>query len=530
MHRRSLLKGAALSALPLPALTQPGLAQPAIGQASRARTLRFVPQAALTALDPIVQNATISSTHGFCVFDTLFATDGKLAPRPQMAASHEMSADGLLWTIRLRDGLRFHDGEPVRSRDCVASLKRWCVRDLFGQILARAVAEWGTPDERTLTIRLNRPFPALLYALAKPASVPPFIMPERLAATAPDKPVPEMIGSGPWKFLAGEFNPGSFVAYARNEAYVPRDEPAEGASGGKRVHFDRLEWHIIPDGATAGAALQRGEVDWVEYPLPDLLPLFARDRNIKTQIYDPIGFLGVIRFNHLHAPFDKVEVRRAVRDCISQSDHMASVAAPGDWRECHSLFPCTLPDVVEFPSPPRDFDKARAAIRAAGAEGAKVVVINPTDFAAVAPQGRLAADVCRQLGFQVDLQEMDWAAMLTRRNSREDAQHGGWSIYPTNFPAASIANPAVNSGIRGDGPTAWFGWPTDPATEANIERWLYAPNPAAQSEAFADVQRTAWDHVGFAPSGLFVLKTGFRSDLSGVLQGPNPYMWNLRRG
>ncbi|WP_426959463.1 ABC transporter substrate-binding protein [Muricoccus radiodurans] len=520
MHRRSLLKGAALSALPLPALAQP----------ARARTLRFVPQAALTALDPIVQNATISTTHGFCVFDTLYATDAKLAPHPQMASGHETSADGLLWTIRLRDGLRFHDGAPVLARDCVASLQRWCARDLFGQILAKAVAEWGAPDDRTITVRLNRPFPAFLYALAKPASVPAFIMPERLARTAPDRPVAEMIGSGPWRFLANEFVPGSRVAYARNEGYVPRDEPAQGASGGKRVNFDRLEWHIIPDGATAGAALQRGEVDWVEYPLPDLLPVLERSRDIRLQVYDPIGFLGVIRFNHLHPPFDKVEVRRAVRDCISQPDHMAAVAAPGDWWECHSLFPCTLDGVTQFPAPTRDFDRARAAIRAAGAEGAKVVVINPTDFAAVAPQGRLAADVCQRLGFEVDLQEMDWAAMLSRRNSREAADRGGWSIYPTNFPAASIANPAVNSGIRGDGPTAWFGWPTDPATEANIERWLYAPDAAAQAAAFAEVQRSAWEHVGFAPSGLFVLKTGFRSDLSGVLQGPNPYLWNLRRG
>ena len=159
-----------------------------------------------------------------------------------------------------------------------------------------------------------------------------------------------------------------------------------------------------------------------------------------------------------------------------------------------------------------------------------MVVISPTDFAAVAPQGRLAADVCRRLGFQVDLQEMDWAAMLTRRNSREAADRGGWSIYPTNFPAASIANPAVNSGIRGDGPTAWFGWPTDPATEAGIDRWLHAPDAAAQGAEFAAVQRSAWEHVGFAPSGLFVLRTGFRSDLSGVLQGPNPYLWNVRRG
>ena len=273
------------------------------------------------------------------------AATRKLRPRPQMAEGHEVSADGLSWTIRLREGLRFHDGTPVRARDCAASLQRWAVRDGFGQVLARAVAEWGTADDRDLVIRLHRPFPALLDALAKPGASPAFIMPERLAATPADRPITEMVGSGPWRFLAGEFNQGALAAYARNDAYVPRDEPAEAASGGKRVHFDRLELVWIPDGGTAAAALRTGEIDWIEYPLPDLVPVLQRDRGIGTQVYDPNGFLGFLRFNHLHPPFDDVAVRRAIRDVLVQPDYMAAVALPGDWSECHAVFPCGLPQV-----------------------------------------------------------------------------------------------------------------------------------------------------------------------------------------
>ena len=142
-----------------------------------------------------------------------------------------------------------------------------------------------------------------------------------------------MIGSGPWRFIAGEFNQGARSHYAKNDAYVPRAEAAEAASGGKRVHFDRLEMVWIPDGGTAASALRTGEIDWIEYPLPDLVPTLERDRNTRTQVYDPNGFLGFLRFNHLHAPFNDVRVRRAIRDVLVQSDFMQAVALPGDWQE-----------------------------------------------------------------------------------------------------------------------------------------------------------------------------------------------------
>ncbi len=510
------------------------LAAPALAQPARARTLRFMPQAALASLDPIFNPTTIVTTHGYCVFDTLYGCDRSLRPQPQMAEGHSVSADGLTWTIRLRNGLRFHDGQPVRALDCIASLKRWGARDGFGGLLLKAVAEWQAPDDRTISIRLHRPFPALLDALAKPAASPAFIMPERIAALPADKPIgiEQMIGSGPWRFLGAEFVQGAKSVYAKNEAYVPRAEPAEAAAGGKHVHFDRLELIWIPDGGTAAAALQTGEIDWIEYPLPDLVPVLQRDRGITTQVYDPNGFLGFLRFNALHPPFNNLEVRRAIREVMVQSDYMAAVALPGDWQECHAVFPCGLPGVTEFPAKTPDaaaMQRARDALKAAGYAGEPVVVVNPSDFPAVTQQGRVTADLLRRLGVTVELFESDWATVIARRANKAPPAQGGWNLHNTNFPAAAIANPAVSPIIRGNGERAWFGWPTDAASEAEVEAWISAADAVGQARAMGGLQEAAWKSIPFAPTGLFRLRTAFRSDLSGVLQGPNPFLWNLRR-
>lgn len=523
LNRRHLL------AAPLAA----GLAAPAAAQNARTRTLRFMPQAALASLDPVFNLTTITSTHGNCVFDTLYGVDAQLRPRPQMAAGHEVSADGLTWTITLRDGLAFHDGEPVLARDCVASIRRWAVRDGFGQMLMQATAELSAPDDKRIIFRLHRPFPSLLDGLAKIMTIPCFIMPARIAATPADRAITEIVGSGPWRFLPGEFNAGAFAAYAKNERYVPRDEPAELSSGGKRVHFDRLEMVWIPDGGTAAAALRTGEVDWIEYPLPDLVPVLDRDRNTRTQIYDPLGFLGFLRFNHLHAPFNDVRVRRAIRDLIVQSDFMSAVAIPGDWQECHAMFPCSLPGIREFPPAPRNaaaMDRAREALREAGYRGETLVHINPSDFPAVTQQGRLTVDLMRRLGVTIEAVESDWATIVARRANRAPPTQGGWSLHNTNFPSPGIANPGLSPIIRAHGAAAWFGWPEDAAIEEQVQAWLAAPDRAGQEAAMAKLQEAAWDSVPFAPTGLFRLRTAFRRELSGVLQAPSPMLWNLRRG
>src|SRR5208282_5934437 len=163
------------------------------------KTLRFIAGSDLRVLDPIWTTAGITRNHGYMVFDTLFALDPKFMPQPQMVGDYSVSADKLLYSFTLRDGLKFHDGEPVRGIDCVASLIRWMARDSFGQSLATAVDKIEAADGKSFTIRLKEPFPFLLDALGKVSGLVPFVMPERLAKTDPYQQVTETVGSGPYK-------------------------------------------------------------------------------------------------------------------------------------------------------------------------------------------------------------------------------------------------------------------------------------------------------------------------------------------
>jgi peptide/nickel transport system substrate-binding protein len=519
MHRRAFLAGTAATAL----------ARPAFGQA--ARTLRFVPQANLTSLDPVWTTATVTNNHAYYVFDTLYGADMDLVARPQMASGHTVSADNLVWTIRLRDGLLFHDGTKVRAADCIASLKRWCRRDSYGQLLGKAVAEWNAPDDSTIELRLARPFPALPDALAK-VDGPAVIMPERLAVTDAMAQVTEMVGSGPYRFVAGEYVPGNRVVYEKFAGYVPRAEPPSRNAGGKIGHYDRVEWHVIPDPATAAAALMAGEVDWWERPLADLQPMLATNARIKREVTDPTGRLSIMRLNHLHPPFNNPKVRAAVRMAVVQEDYMT--AAQGDdrtaWQVCRSLWPKGTPYYAgeEEALMPQDIKAAGAALKASGYGGETVVIINPTDFPDIGPLGQVTADTLRRIGMKVDLLEADWGTVIQRRSSREPAERGGWSIFHTSGSAVGWANPAVSVLVRGQGAAGWFGWWSNAKAEALAEAWLEGATPAAQRDAAVALGRLALEDGATIPLGQFTIKTAYRTTLAGMLPGSAPYPWGVK--
>lgn len=522
MKRRRLLQSAAASLL----------ATPAIAQNTRATTLRFIPQSNLSVLDPIWTTATVTTNHGYYVFDTLYAYDSQMRPQPQMAAGHTVSGDGRIWRITLRDGLMFHDNTPVRAIDCVASLQRWSKREPYGQLLAAVVDQWSAPDDRTIEIRLTRPFPLLLSALGKADASAPFVMPERLARIEATTAITEMVGSGPYRFLAAEYNSGSRAAYEKFDSYIPRAEPPSWASGAKLAHFKRIEWHIIPDASTAGAALQNGEVDWWENPLGDLLPSLSKNPALATQIADPAGRVAFMRLNHLQPPFNDVRIRRAVLMAVNQEDHMR--AAVGDdtqlWQLSRSLWPAGTPYFSDDGGKlmKASIADARAALKEAGYAGQRVVVINPGDYPLIGALGQVTAALLRDIGMNVDLQTMDWGTVVQRRTSREPVEKGGWSIFHSTGSSGGYSNPAVSSLVRGQGTAGWFGWYTSAACEQMAKDWLDAPDSAAQARIAGEKGALALSEVATVPLGLFKVKTAFRKSLTGVLNGPSPYPWNVR--
>ena len=524
MNRRSFLRagaaGIAASSLPRFSIAQP----------ANARVLRFVPQANLTVLDPIITTAAVTANHGWMVWDTLFGVNAAQQAKPQMAEGYTVSDDGRTYLIKLREGLKWHDGEPVLARDCAASLARWAVRDTFGQTVAKSVDAWGTADDKTVKIALKRPFPLLIDAIAVQNS---FIMPERLAKTDPFKAITEIVGSGPFRFLKDEFVAGSAAAWEKFEGYVPRQEPAEWNSGGKVAHFQRIEWKIIPDAATASAALQNGEVDWYEQAQIDLVPMLKRSKDIVIGPSNPQGYIGGMRFNCIQPPFDDVRLRRAVMVAVNQEDYMRAIMGDDHsaWRVCRSQYPCgtTYGTEVDLPVQRGDLAAAKKMIQEAGYNGQKAVIINPTDFATIGPLGDITYDMFKKIGINAELQDTDWGSVVQRRATKEPVEKGGWSVFHTWFTGGFILNPVVTAPFRAQGKAGWFGWYDNPKVEQLTQDWLDAKDEDARKKIAAAIQIENYSQAPAITLGQFQIPTAYNNTLAGKLEYTGPLFWNVRR-
>jgi peptide/nickel transport system substrate-binding protein len=507
-----------------------GLAAPAIAQ--NARVLRFIPSSDLAGLDPIWTTGYVVRNHGYMVFDTLFATDANFQIQPQMAEAADTASDGLTCSIRLREGLRFHDNAPVRAQDCVASIRRWAARDGLGQALMAATAELAAVDDRTLRFRLKAPFPLLVPALGKLSGPVPFMMPERLALTDPNTQIREAIGSGPFRFLAGEWVQGSRAAYARFEGYVPRPEPVSGLAGGKRVNVDRVEWLTIPDSSTAMAALQTGAADWIENAPVDLLAVVANKPEIKVDALDPLGQPMILRFNHLQPPFDNVLARRAILAAVQQQPYLdASVGDPRFYRSCKSFFPCGTPMSSGAGSDAMlgDVAAGKRMLAESGYRGGKVVLLAATDNPVLNALSAVTVDLLKRMDVNVELVATEWAALLQRRASQEPVEKGGWSLFHTTAASVEYMSPAAHLGLRSDGRGAWAGWPTDPAMEALRRDWMAASDDDARKRIGAAIEQQAFSHVPYVPLGQFIQPTAYRSNVTDIVRSSVPVAWNLRK-
>ena len=520
--RRGIL-GGGLALAGLPALAR---------HARAATTLTFIPQTDVTGLDPIWSTQTAVRNHGYMVFDTLFCSDAQLRIRPQMAEGLATSSDGLGAEIRLREGLRWHDGAPVLARDCVASIRRWASRDQTGMRLMAATEALSAPDDRTIRFRLKQPFPELAYALGKLSTPVPFMMPERLAQVPSTQQIPQAIGSGPFRFVQGEWVQGSRLVYERFAGYVPRDEPPSGMAGGKRVNVDRVVWTVVPDANTAMSALQAGNVDWLEYPSQDLLPLVKGNPAIRVDMIDALGFTTVGRMNQAQPPFNNPKVRQAFATAIDQQQFMQ--AALGDdaslYRTCRAFLPCGSPWAHEALTQMQgDVGKARAMLAASGYDGSKAVILAPGDNPIISACCQVAYDLMRRIGMKAELASMDVATMIRARVSRDPPDKGGWSFFVTFSGSLGSTNPVDSLWLQATGDAAPPGWPDDAQLQAMLVAFSAATSDEARGRLSGQIERRAADSLPYVPLGQFQQPTAYRSSVSDVLPAGAAVFWNLRK-
>jgi peptide/nickel transport system substrate-binding protein len=525
ISRRQVVGGAAAAA----GIT---VSRPFVYAQTGRQTLRFVAHAELKTLDPVWSTAYITRNHGYLVYDTLFGTDEHLQVKPQMVDQATVSPDGMKYTFILRDGLKWHDGQPVVAEDCVESLKRWGKRDRFGQLLIAHTARIRPVDKKTFTLELGERFGPVLDALGKPSGNVPFMMPARIASTPPEEQIKEVIGSGPFKFAKDEWQQGQQVVYLTNSDYIPRNEPPSGSTGGKKVYVDQVVWRHIPDAWDAADELAAGNVDWWEQPPLDFILKLQQHPDLQTFVADPGGTQGWLRPNFLHPPFSNKKAREALVHMMDQVTYLHwAFGQPQYYRACHSVFACGGPYATRSGAEPmmeHDLERARQLVKDSGYDGRPIVLLHVTDV----PFVNAAAIVTRQrlesIGFKVILKGMDWATNLIVRARKEPPEKGGWNLLHTWWGAGDVANPAVHFGLSGAGTRAWFGWPDIPLLEKLVTEWVRATDQAKRKQLADEVQKVALSEGTYVPWGEWVQPTACRKNVRDILRFGAPIFWNVK--
>src|SRR5881227_1806857 len=513
-----ILTAAALLALPC-------------GAASAQVTLKAVMHSDVKIVDPIWTTAYITRNHGYMVYDTLFAMDEKGEIKPQMVDKYDVSADKLTYTFTLRDGLLWHDGAPVTAEDCVASIKRWAAKDSLGQKVMTFVDAITVGNPKTFTIKLKEQTGLLIFALGKPSSNVPFMMPKRVADTDPNTQISDFTGSGPFVFKTDEWKAGDKAVYVKFDKYKPRSEPASGLAGGKVVKVDRVEWLAISDQQQAINALLAGELDYIEAPSHDLLPLVKGNSNVKLVDWNPLGLQYTFLPNHLHPPFNNPKIRQALWHAFNQKDFLdAAIGDPTYYKICKSEFPCGTAmstDAGMAGLLDSNFQKSKDLLKEAGYDGTPVVLMHSTDLQVLTNLAPVAKSLMEKGGFKVDMQSMDWQTLVARRAKKDPPNAGGWNAFLTAWVTADVMNPVSNAYVNASCEKASFGWPCDEKLEKLRDEFARETDPAKQKAIAEAVQLRVIEYTPEIPVGEYVQPAAMRKNLKGFLIAPVPVLWNV---
>jgi peptide/nickel transport system substrate-binding protein len=373
----------------------------------------------------------------------------------------------------------------------------------------------------------------MLRTLAKPSSVPLFIMPKRVAETPVTQQISDTTGSGPFIFKRDEWKPGERVVYLRNPDYKPRAEPPSGLAGGKVAKVDRVEWVSIPDTQTAINALQQGEIDMIEQPSHDLLPVLEKDKNVEIIIPDQLGSTYILRFNWKQPPFNDVRYRRAAMIAFNQKDFLQAVIGdPRYYKICKAMFSCGGPlenaagteGILES-----RFEESKKILKDAGYDGTPIVLLQSTDLAVLTNLAPVAKTLLERGGFKVDMQSMDWQTLVARRTKKDPVSQGGWNIAMTAAAAVLLIDPVNNHYAEASGDRAQFGWPLDEEIEKLRLAFVSEGDAKKQLQIAEQVQKRILELGVTVPLGQFLQPMARRKGVTGNIESPITVFWNVEK-
>ena len=480
----------------------------------------------VSILDPHYTTAYITRTFDYMIFDTLFGMDSKFHVHPQMVDTWSVSPDKLVWTFTLRPGLKWDDGGPVTAADCIASLARWAPRDGMGRLLAAATASMEVVDAKTFTIHLKHPYPLMLETLGKPSSIVPFIIPARLAKTPGDQQITDMDGSGPFIFRKDLWRPGDTMVLDRNPNYVPRKEPADFLSGGKKVNIDRLTLKVIHDPATRVAALQAGEIDYLQYVPFDFIPTLSKNPALTLMGFGGVQmFQGNYRVNAASGPFADPAVRRVLWKLVDQTATQEAIGIPkADYvADCPSFWMCNTPLSTTAGSSVAHYSiaDAKAELQKTKYHGEPVIILTAGDNDVIPAASLVLQAALQKAGFTVQNQTMDWGTVLARRLKKT-----GWSIFPVYSSGFDQGSPLTHFYVVNNC-ADYPGWSCDPRVTKLLGQFAGAATLDDRRKIAADIQRVEYETVPSVMWGQFTEPAAYRKVLTNLIQSSIPLFWQV---
>jgi peptide/nickel transport system substrate-binding protein len=397
------------------------------------------------------------------------------------------------------------------------------------------VADTPVKDDTTFQIVLKERYGLVLDALGKLETNVPVIMRKKDAETDPNQQVTNKIGSGPFVFNDAETQFGQRYVYDKNPNYIPRNEPPSGSAGGKVVKVDRVIFETMPDEQTALAALRAGEIDFYEVPPIDLLGQLEADPNVRLEVINKSGNVGMCRLNFLHPPFDNVKARQAMLYLIKQEDILKAVFGnPKYYRTCGALFGCggTMESDVNLGwfKGGQNIAKAKELFKQAGYDGRPVIILQATNIAFMEIAALLIAQWLREAGVNAELAPSDWGGVVTRRAVKKPPSEGGWNIFVTWGSGDSFDKPVGAVAHLANGEAAWFGWPKDDLHEKLRDEWARAETLEQRQAIARRMQDNAWNYVPMVLLGQWAPPVAYRANIKGWLSVPTVVLfWNVEK-
>jgi peptide/nickel transport system substrate-binding protein len=468
------------------------------------------------SLDIHWTTAVITQQITWHIYETLFTYDRDFNPVPMLAESFAVSDGGRLYTISLRKGVRFHNGKEMTSADVVPSLQRWGKMSTSGKAIWKSVEAVEAKDPATVVIHLKEPSGSLVYGLAMPNNSAA-IYPKEVIAAAGDGQVKEYIGTGPYRFV--EHKPDRHIRLARFKDYAARPEPANGYGGKRVAYFDEILFIPAPDVASRLAGVETGEYHFVHQVKQDQYDRVKGNPALEPSIPRPYGWVTAVP-NHKQGIMASKKVRQAVQAALDLEPIMAAgMGNKNFYRLDGALF---YPEQAAWHSQvgvtgfnQRNKDKARRLLQEAGYKGEPVRWITTKEYEWMYNTALVASKQLEEAGLKMDLQVLDWATLVQRRNKPEL-----WDLFSTGF--GFTPDPALATALQCN----WPGWWCNEDKERLVADLIRETDPRKRKAMVERIQAIFYEDVGRLKLGDYFTLDIVRKDVRGFRSGPFLFFWN----